>query len=113
MSYLDQLKRKLAEEDGRTLLGKSCFKPCCSSCGGFYLHQGDVEVFNRCCEDAASGLHAVVMHDRVAIDTSMIGNPSERRQGLTISFTCETCHASPTLKIIQCKGETLIEWELQ
>jgi hypothetical protein len=40
------------------------------------------------------------------IDTSMAGNPSGRRSGLTVLFWCECCHRITRLDIEQHKGET-------
>jgi hypothetical protein len=40
-------------------------------------------------------------------------NPSERRQGLAIAFSCEDCDAKLELTIAQHKGNTIVEWRLQ
>jgi hypothetical protein len=37
-------------------------------------------------------------------------DPSDRRDGLTITFSCETCEDLPVLSIVQHKGLTLVGW---
>lgn len=63
----------------------------CPRCGCGALHQDDVDVYTRF-EDG-DGLHTHVDQDnRVAtVDQNMEGNPSARRNGLTIDFWCEQC----------------------
>lgn len=83
----------------------------CPNCGGFNLHHGRVEVFERS-EDEKSGIHVVVDGKEVVVDTSMSGNPSRRRHGLSISFECEVCGDLPgALTVVQHKGSTYIEFE--
>lgn len=77
------------------------------SCGSINLQHKRVEVFERT-EDAKSGLHVVVSDGKVMTDTELIGNPSERRHGLLIHFSCEQCSAQPVLSIVQHKGTTCI-----
>jgi hypothetical protein len=52
-----------------------------------------------------------VMHGHCDISTDITGNPSERRDGLTIAFRCELCSATPMLRIEQSKGITFVTWE--
>lgn len=83
-------------------------------CGDTWLHQHRVEMFCRSedeafCEkveiDHYSGR---VMQKRV--DNSQ--NPSDRRQGMRIIFSCETCEdGEHHLTIKQHKGMTYIQWE--
>ena len=83
----------------------------CPACNGDNLHQTRVEVFTRTGEDAVQGLHVTVPHDvaqPVTLDADIDANPSERRQGITIHFTCETCRCLPVLHIAQNKGSTYI-----
>ena len=82
----------------------------CPKCGFNYLHHDRVEIFDRT-EDASSGVHAVVDDGKVTVDTSLNGNPSSRRHGLTIHFWCESCKAKPVLTIAQHKGNTIINIE--
>lgn len=83
----------------------------CPRCGVETLHQGRVTIFNRK-EDAASCFKATIEHDVVNVEASAAqqGNPSARRQGLTIDFECEGCGEGLQLCIAQHKGSTLIEW---
>jgi len=81
----------------------------CPSCGFNYLHQERIEVFERA-EDQAQGVHVVVEELKATIDTDLTGNPSKRREGLSIRFWCEGCKAKPVLTISQHKGNTLVEF---
>jgi hypothetical protein len=80
----------------------------CPSCKGNYLHHEKVEVFDRH-EDQTEGLHVVVGAQDVHIDKDIKGNPSARRHGLKIYFSCENCKALPVLSIAQHKGQTYID----
>ncbi len=82
----------------------------CPGCGGDYLHQGNVEVFQPSHEDAIHGLHTIVGSAITAIDGDLANNPSRRRDGLIIWFHCEMCDVHPGLSIVQHKGNTFIEW---
>lgn len=79
----------------------------CPSCGCNYLHHERVEVFDRA-EDAATGTHVVVDAGKVEVDNSMIGNPSKRRDGIRIHFSCEGCKDHPYMEIVQHKGNTYV-----
>ena len=87
----------------------------CPRCGGSHLHQGEVVVYSRD-EDAAQVRRTVVtpLVTKVTIDPGR-GNPSSRRDGLTISFSCEGCGGDGDgrellLTIAQHKGETEMAW---
>jgi hypothetical protein len=84
----------------------------CPACDGFYLHQGRTEVFNRS-EDASEGTHVIVDGDKVQMDRDLTGNPSGRRHGLTIYFSCETCSANVQMHIYQHKGNTFVGMDYQ
>ena len=94
-------------------------------CEGEYLHQERVDVFFRE-EDAESGMYSsttrnvTIVHDDM--HTDMDKNPSHRRDGIAIYFTCEQCHLGMNvadiedeefhvLEIVQCKGNTVIKWK--
>ncbi len=79
----------------------------CCRCGERHLHHDEVDIFARS-EDAVSGLHVNVQNTQVAIDTSLNGNPSSRRHGLSILFWCEICHARQVLTVAQHKGQTFV-----
>ncbi len=82
----------------------------CPHCGFDYLHQKAIEYFSRK-EDAEKGLHvSVTSLDTVIIDDRLVGNPSSRRDGIKISFTCEGCSAPCSLAIVQHKGQTFLGW---
>lgn len=79
----------------------------CPNCGFNYLHHDRVEIFERS-EDATLGLLVTVAEGKVTMETSLSGNPSSRRNGLTVHFWCEGCKATPVLTIAQHKGNTIV-----
>jgi len=84
----------------------------CPRCGFNYLHQEGVDVYDRE-EDAEVGQHVTVVRGTTTVSdkaTPSVGNPSSRRHGLVITFTCEGCANTPHLSIYQHKGQTYIEW---
>lgn len=83
----------------------------CPRCEDDHMHHKDVHVYDRN-EDALEGSHVHVRYNEVTYNTNLKGNPSSRRSGVTILFECEHCHANPILNIIQHKGCTLLEWDL-
>ena len=82
----------------------------CPSCGEANLHHEVTEVWNRRTEDARDGLHARLAGPVMTTDAIMSGNPSGRRNGLTVTFSCEHCTAHPVLTLLQHKGTTYIRW---
>lgn len=76
-----------------------------------YLHHGRINIFNRDREDSETGTQVAVDGYLIGQRESMRGNPSSRRDGLTIAFTCENCAAQLSLAIVQHKGQTFIYWE--
>ena len=82
----------------------------CPSCGFNYLHHEKVEVFERG-EDATHGVHVTVADTKATCDTSHEGNPSARRHGLKIYFSCEGCAAKPVLSLSQHKGNTYVDFQ--
>jgi len=98
-------------------------------CGCTNLHQGTVQVF-QCYEDCA-GIYTEATYTETStkkIDKWCKENPSSRRNGLRIYFTCEWCHSgyagydenneeietetppSFELTIAQHKGDTHIQF---
>ena len=98
----------------------------CPSCGGSNLHHEAVHVWSRHGEDATKGTYvrADGKSSCVESDAPMDGNPSRRRDGLTIEFSCEACSGAPVgasrnpsdepqkhcLHIVQHKGTTYLSW---
>lgn len=96
----------------------------CPTCSGNNLHQGAVHVWQRYTEDAVTGTYTCADHksSRVQAEADMGGNPSIRRDGMTIEFECENCsgssapHENPVnqkknyLHIVQHKGTTYLSW---
>lgn len=80
----------------------------CPKCNSNYLSHDKVQIFERS-EDAELGLHATIQAGKMTMDTSLHGNPSSRRGGLSINFKCENCHAKLELTLAQHKGNTLFE----
>jgi hypothetical protein len=87
----------------------------CPRCGGFYLHHGRVTVYERA-EDAKQTRVTVIDAASLTsrrMQSSLINNPSSRRHGMTIGFSCESCDRGVEgieLAIEQHKGATFIRW---
>lgn len=89
----------------------------CPRCRASLLHHGAVKVFDRH-EDAASVTMTTVSGGTVSMATVGAvgsGNPSSRRDGLSIRFWCEGCGGDTPddvieLTIAQHKGATEIGW---
>lgn len=83
----------------------------CPNCNHDDMHQGSVEVFIRD-EDATEGCHILIDGEEIIKDTNQENNPSDRRDGIRISFECEYClDFIFYLAIVQHKGKTHIYWE--
>lgn len=85
----------------------------CPRCGEETLHHGKVSVFDRP-EDATVVTLTTVDAGVVAVHprANGEGNPSSRRDGVTIDFDCESCGDGITLRLAQHKGSTLISWAM-
>jgi hypothetical protein len=99
------------DEDGRL---------ACPKCGDIYIHQGNITIFERREDD--NYVTVITQNDAEVTTARFLNadtcNPSSRRHGMLIEFTCEHCHASPPefrqpfrLAIYQHKGNTFVEWE--
>jgi len=84
----------------------------CPACGFNYLHHEKIEIFERT-EDSETGLHVTVNEGEVKTDTNLSSNPSPRRHGLLVHFSCEGCSAISTLSLIQHKGNTYMEFSFE
>ena len=95
-------------------VGSGLYEPVCPNCGSDYLHHETVTVFNRRREDDIMAQRTTVAPDgsirSEMADSYGSGNPSSRRDGLTIRFSCEGCEYVSTLGIAQHKGNTQISW---
>ena len=84
----------------------------CPDCGSSYLHHGAVTVYSRK-EDNDHTLETRVA-DRVAesgiVPSKLSSNPSSRRDGISIAFSCEMCPARLELTFAQHKGQTELVW---
>lgn len=80
----------------------------CPACGGDFLHHDRIDVYEPCHEDAETGQHVTVEWQGTSITTDLAGNPSGRRNGLTIRFWCEGCAFRPVLHFLQHKGTTYV-----
>ena len=97
----------------------------CPLCKYTNLHQERVEVFVRLQEDSDNGTHAVIDVNKsiraggratVHLDTDAdTRNPSRRRDGLKIFFSCEMCEVDDVivLCIVQHKGQTFLQWDMK
>lgn len=84
----------------------------CPHCGNNYLHHGEVTVFFRN-EDEPLVVVTRIEGGSASVDvvpTPASGNPSSRRDGLTVNFWCEGCGRSSELTIAQHKGISLLAW---
>lgn len=76
----------------------------CKACGSEYTHQQGVAVFDRA-EDDPTHITAV---GRGALELAAAGNPSARRQAVSIVMRCEACEHVWYLDILQHKGQTFV-----
>ena len=83
----------------------------CPSCGCDNLHQEAVKIYDRSEDGKYCRLTVVDGEDVSSKIKKGLKNPSPRRQGLMIGFTCERCHDGfKWLAIIQHKGSTYLRW---
>lgn len=127
--------------DHEVVYGKESPGLCCPACndgqltpsaGNGNLHQAGVHIFRRR-EDEKKGTVVYVGHEKVLTEFSgdvKTNNPSFRRQGMLIEFSCELCHFDKDnfdegldvdidaakdpfyLSIFQHKGTTYLGWLL-
>ena len=88
----------------------------CPGCGSAYLHSGRVTVYDRKAgkEDAEHTTVTTVRNGRAKttedIPSGHAGNPSDRRHGVAVAFSCEGCDGKFELTFAQHKGVTLPAW---
>ena len=93
----------------------------CPNCKEPYLHHGKVMVYDRHEDDEF--VNVTTVNDGLSathrIPSIGSGNPSSRRDGVTIEFMCENCHGGSDeglvgvfrLTIAQHKGNTYMRWD--
>jgi hypothetical protein len=79
----------------------------CPQCGYANLHHRTVVVGFRRKEDEAESLVVTVNREGARTEIAPLRG---RRDELHLTFTCEHCPSTSTLRIYQHKGETLLEW---
>ena len=87
----------------------------CPRCGNQTLHHEKVTVFDRE-EDALTVVRTEIKKGVVSVDAagSGTGNPSTRRDGIVIDFSCENCGDDALqLTFAQHKGSTEIGWRFE
>lgn len=115
--------KSLQLTDDDTGYGSALICPVCKEPN---LHHTSVHVWERDTEDSDKGRYTRADGASSAVYSSapMEGNPSPRRNGMTIMFFCEHCHlpeppySNPAhqppeygLHIIQHKGATYAQWD--
>lgn len=88
----------------------------CPRCGSDYMHHQEVIRWDRS-EDATIERYTFAGSERTEVKAvpEATGNPSSRRGGLIVSFSCEGCGSGAEgdrleMVISQHKGQTEIEW---
>lgn len=86
----------------------------CPRCGFDHLRHRQVNIFDRR-EDAQDVVHTAVQEGTVSmrvVANNESVNPSDRRDGLIVRFSCEGCgETRPVfMAIAQVKGRTEIRW---
>lgn len=91
----------------------------CPQCGGSDLHHNTITIYERLRgEDDPNTLVTNVNNGpRVSLKFNP-NNPSDRRDGLGITFTCESCESLNNggimeLTIAQHKGTTYFKWRIK
>jgi hypothetical protein len=85
------------------------FQLICPKCGFDHTHLESVEYFGRH-EDDEIGTHATMNINGCKVDDCLDGNPSDRRDGLILHFTCEDgCEFD--ILIFQHKGGTYFHFK--
>lgn len=83
----------------------------CPACGGEYLHHGNVEKYDR--PEDGETTRRTTLGERISMvfePSTRSRNPSARRDGVVIEFSCEDCGETNELAISQHKGQTFVVW---
>ena len=84
--------------------------PLETPCGGDGLHQMRISIFSRTEDDDAIGMQ-VDCYDGSMRHLDPVHNPSPRRQGIRIVYSCEHCAVDHSLVMFQHKGVEYMKWE--
>lgn len=88
----------------------------CPGCGSMNLQHEFVTVFSRYEDQTEVVVTTISPASRETPSVTSIettkgqGNPSARRHGLRISFTCENCPSDFNFTFAQHKGTTYVAW---
>lgn len=85
---------------------------CCPKCGGEFLRHFRTVVCEPSREDSDEGTEAVINSVGLTCAHRITKNPSPRRNGIRIFFSCENCGATPQLLLAQDKGNSLLWWAI-
>lgn len=105
----------MAFEKHPAVVDTSTYGQLMCKCGSDYLHQGNITIFQRSEDDTTT---TVIAQDNKKVEVSDFPsddtcNPSPRRHGLILEFSCEWCSEKDgvqRLAIFQHKGSTYMEW---
>jgi hypothetical protein len=89
----------------------------CPVCDSLYIHQYETNIYYRSEDDDRCMVTSAQYGRSYTVERDNAGNPSVRRDGLTIAFWCESCDGgadqgdcAKELCIAQHKGLTLMSW---
>ena len=104
--------------EGDVVLTSDPFNHClvCPVCNGENLHQQAVGVYYNPFDSRREDSRGVLVtpDGECTVHTELLAgvlNPSDRRDGIRISFLCECSCKVPDLLILQHKGTTYMAWE--
>jgi DNA-directed RNA polymerase subunit RPC12/RpoP len=109
----NKLTSTIVEFDPDTGLGPELK---CPRCGFNYMHQGRVVVYHRVGGEDGSETDVTTVDGGLSathrVPSHGAGNPSGRRQGLSITFDCEGCRPDGSIELLiaQHKGNTVFSW---
>lgn len=85
----------------------------CAGCGFEYTHCESIEIFHQVDDTSKkNGVHITVKGlAELKIDRDISRNPSARRDGVRMTFSCENCDVLSVLTIAQHKGNTFVEYD--
>lgn len=82
----------------------------CLHCGNSYTRQYKTTIYERGEDDKFGKKYTIIGKElKIFKKSKLNGNPSDRRDGITIDIKCEFCGKDTKINIIQHKGQTFIE----